>query len=448
MEAAFLARAKELWAPRTPLIIGVSGGGDSMALMTLLAKVQDVWPAALRPVHVDHGIRPESHDDATWVRAAVRERLGVAVEVVRANVSALPGESMEMAARRVRRTVLLHLSQRAGPKARVVLAHQRQDQAETVLMRVLVGTGVEGLAAMRPRQGRILRPLLAVDREQLRHYLRSKGVPWREDPSNWDRHWLRNRIRLDILPVLKEGVNPRVEEALAALADQAAQVSELVRNTAEAILTEHGVDPLARPIRLPRFATWPGAVRAYVIGQIGRQHRLRLDRRHIAAALEGRAVWPKGWRVEPDQAGGVIVWPPPIPGPGAPAPLPLDVGLWPWGGGVLEVTRRVWADPPARGATVLDAEGWPEAVFRCWQAGDRLQPIGLGGHKKVQDIFVDRKIPRALRRVWPLIASGPQADAKVLAVVGLAVDESARALKGRPAFEVRFSYRTDTYGIM
>ena len=186
------------------LLVAVSGGADSTALLAALASVAREFGLALSAAHLHHGLRgAEADADLAHVRALC-ERLGVPLIAARWDCRArmrrerLSGED---GLRRLRRRFLLAAAKRAGAVA-VATAHTADDQLETVLMRLVRGTGLAGLGGMRPRHGAWLKPLLGATRFDAERDLRAAGVAWREDSSNTERAWLRNRVRLDVVPAL------------------------------------------------------------------------------------------------------------------------------------------------------------------------------------------------------------------------------------------------------
>jgi tRNA(Ile)-lysidine synthase len=180
-------------------------------------------------LHVDHGLRADSARDAGFVRM-LGARLGVPVEVRRVEVG--PG-SVEAAARAARYAALEAEADRVGA-TRIATGHTADDQAETVLMRVLAGAGVRGLAAIPPVRGRVIRPLLDVRRPALRELLVAAGLPWLEDPTNQDRRFARNRIRHDVLPVLAGAVDTDVVPLLVRTARLAREAVDALEQTARA----------------------------------------------------------------------------------------------------------------------------------------------------------------------------------------------------------------------
>ena len=253
------------------LLVAVSGGADSVALLRLLVEVNrsDYWGWKLVVGHVDHGLRgAASRQDAKFV-AALAKQLGLPC-VVRHLV--LRAGSSEDAARQKRLQALAAIC-RAKDCAGVVMAHHADDQAETVLMRIFRGTGIEGLAAMAPRAPiagmTVYRPLLHVRRAALRDFLQEHGQAWREDATNATDQYLRNRLRLQVMPLI-ESLWPRAVEALGRLAILAGENQDAVRAAAR-----HGMDqtPAWRQrgiVQFPRTALrqLPPAVASEVLRQI------------------------------------------------------------------------------------------------------------------------------------------------------------------------------------
>ena len=215
----------------------LSGGADSVALLHALAASARERGLPLHAAHLDHRLRSDSGDDAAFCRELC-ERLGVPLVTAGADVAgraAREGLGLEEAARLERRAFLRRVQRQAGASA-VALAHTRDDQAETVLMRVLRGSGRSGLAAMRARTRHFIRPLLDVSRADVLDYLAAHGLAWREDPSNRDLRFTRNRVRHELLPYLERHFNPRLRETLARSAGFIADESDVLAAQARALL--------------------------------------------------------------------------------------------------------------------------------------------------------------------------------------------------------------------
>jgi len=194
-----------------PGVVAVSGGADSVTLLHALCFLTPERAAGALVVHVDHGMRPDSAADAAWVRGVTRA-WGRPIRVVRLE----PPPRSETEARRRRRAALRAAALEIGATW-IALAHHADDQAETVLFRALRGTGPRGLGAMRPRQGPWVRPLLAFWRTELRAWARARGLRWRDDPTNRDLRFARNRLRA-LLPELERTVAPAARRSLVRLA--------------------------------------------------------------------------------------------------------------------------------------------------------------------------------------------------------------------------------------
>jgi tRNA(Ile)-lysidine synthase len=217
-------RAHHLLPTEARIIVAVSGGADSMTLLHVLAGLRMRARWTLHVAHLDHRLRADSGEDATFVRA-LAARLGISVTVGRREVGAIcrqQGWSLEDGARRIRYQFLRDVAQRQSA-GYVAIGHTADDQAETVLMRLVRGTGLWGLGGMpiTRRDGGvwIVRPLLDVRRRDVVAYLQQMDLTARRDPTNEDRRFLRNRIRHELLPLLEQ-YNPRITDALLQLAEQ------------------------------------------------------------------------------------------------------------------------------------------------------------------------------------------------------------------------------------
>jgi tRNA(Ile)-lysidine synthase len=264
-----LPRAAAATSAPEPIIVGVSGGPDSVALLHVLDRLSklDGAPAFLlniHPVvaHLNHGLRGAAADEDQRFVEDLARRLGLPCEVGRAETRAeadAAGLGIEEAGRLARRRFLAEVARRRGARL-IALGHHADDRAETVLFHILRGTGVEGLAALGPRSTvaadeeeasrggspdlprtpiEIVRPLIAVRRDLILAYLEHEGLAYREDATNSSDAYTRNRIRGELLPLLREKFNPKVDEALVRLADQAASVGDVLAQALDA--TWHAV---------------------------------------------------------------------------------------------------------------------------------------------------------------------------------------------------------------
>ena len=247
-------RLAENWLVRewcdTHVVLGVSGGADSVALLRAMAALKESHGGRgkLYVAHLNHGFRGSAADaDQGWLRSLC-ERLKLPLDVQKMDVSAIAaeqGDGWESAARSARYGFLQTVAERVGARF-VVTAHTANDQVETVLHRILRGTGIEGLAGMaeaRPLTPGValVRPMLELKRHDVLEYLAAIGQDYRTDATNQDTRWTRNRLRNELLPQLRERYNPQVDAALLRLAAQAGEAQNVVARLA-ATLAERCVD--------------------------------------------------------------------------------------------------------------------------------------------------------------------------------------------------------------
>lgn len=450
-----------LWAPGETVIVAVSGGADSLCLLHVLHALQPRHGGRLHVAHLDHRFRgAESAAEAARVSALAAE-WGLPATVGAVDVPALMARerlSAEEAARRARYRFLAGVAAAAEATA-IALGHTADDQAETVLMHILRGTGMAGLRGMRPRSPLapgmcaglalarplwLVRPLLALTRAETATYCAACGLTPAQDAWNQDRRFLRVRLRQEVLPLL-ETINPRVRAALLRLAELAAWQDEglerLLDERWPALATVDGgtvcLDlaawrglPMALRLQALRRAlgrvrghqedlTWEAAVAAARLDGLGVGGEVALAedvvaRRAYGAIAVGRRADLLGTSVWPDLVTGCI----PLDVPGR-TELPGGYAL------LAEVLSPRQAECGAAGLreAYLDADACgPRLWLRARRPGDRFRPLGLAGWKKLQDFFVDEKVPRAERDRVPLIVS-PRG---IVWVVGYRLDERFR----------------------
>jgi len=313
MPALVAAVDRALVAAGTPvrgetLLVALSGGPDSVALLDALALLRRPRGFRLAAAHLDHGLRPGSDTDAAFCRALC-ERLGVPLRAGGADVrgrAARERGGIEQAARRERYAFLRRVAAQEQASA-IVVAHTRDDQAETLLLRLLRGAGTTGLGGMRARRGPLLRPLLGVSREEVLAHLRARFLPWLEDPTNADPAHRRNRVRHELLPYLESRFNPRVRAVLARAASLLADEAAHVRSEAEELLRriarhEQGAVVLRRaglaqaPAAVARVAIRQALRRAGGLSRVGAVHVERVLRLARQAAPAGRRLTLPGHR--------------------------------------------------------------------------------------------------------------------------------------------------------
>ncbi|MBQ02929.1 MAG: tRNA lysidine(34) synthetase TilS [Acidobacteria bacterium] len=441
-------RRQALIPPGGRVLAAVSGGGDSVALLYLLAELAERNALTLAGVaHLNHRLRSRESDEDERLCRDLASRFDVPCVVESADVAELSRSeriSVEHAGHRARYAFFDRAADRLDA-CRVALGHTIDDQAETFLLRPLRGAGTEGLSAIRPRAGKVVRPLLRVTRAELRAYLAAREVSFREDASNLDRRVPRNRIRHDLIPHL-QGYSPRVVEVLAREAEIARAEAEWLAHAANEMSsglvksTKTGVEVDAAGLAALHPALGRRVARnvlGLVSGRsVGFDHIERL--RRLATAVTGRVDFPgcRADRLESiirltaragrgtvdraesfayrlDVPGEVSVPEAGVTISAEPAEMGLSVPFaWPKTGG-----------NPAFERTVAVAAAGPLAV-RNWRPGDRFRPLGLRGHrKKLQDLFVDRKVSRVDRSRIPLVLDDRN---RIVWVVGQAVSDEFR----------------------
>ena len=434
------------------VVVAVSGGADSLCLLHVLHTLAPVLGCRLYVAHLDHALRATSEADAAFVAARAAE-LGLPHTVERRDVGALARArrvSLETAAR-LARYDFLHAVAAATGAAGIATGHTRDDQAETLLLHLARGSGLGGLAGMLPRRDGIIRPLLEVSHAQTVAYCAALGLAPREDESNLSPAHRRNRIRHEILPRL-EAIQPAASANIARAARLLAADRALIERRARPALAHAVTRRAGSKVTLSATRLMeqepelrPHMLRLLLADLLG--HAAGFGERDYARILEAIAsgepsaslALPKGLVLE-RRGDNVTI--------GRPAASRLPVlgehvlpvpGTVQTAAGLLRAELATaphdWAGVPPSVAYLDPAGTGPTLTVRAWRPGDRVRPLGLGGTRKVQDIFVDRKVPRALRGRIPLV-DGARGIAWI---AGLCVSEAYRA--GQGTASVRLTWR-------
>jgi tRNA(Ile)-lysidine synthase len=434
--------------PGGRVVVALSGGPDSVALVHLLRELESAGELTVAGLaHFNHQLRGADADgDEAFCRAMAAE-LELPIEVGRADVRSLAraqGRSIEDAARAARYAFLESAADRVGASA-IAVGHSRDDQAETFLLRLMRGAGPRGLAGILPRAGRVVRPLLELRRHDLRDYAAAHQLAFREDATNADVSIPRNRVRHELIPYLEREFSPGIVDVLAREADVARDdenhlAGRAINLAASIVLRkDHAirVDSVALTSLDPALAS---RVARLALSATASSGFIGFDQitRFLAfarAAPVGTALSLPGLQAVRD-ADGIVLGPEPPRGPSAgrsnsfrfPLSIPGEVTLDNQGW----VISAAPADGGEAGLTVPVQAArltLPLAV-RSRAAGDRLRPAGMGGRgKKLQDLFVDRKIPREMRDSVPIVVDGMD---RIVWIVGEAVAEDFRVTDPSP----------------
>ena len=436
-------REHEMTAPGDAVIVALSGGADSVCLLTVLKQLATP-EFLLRAVHVHHGIRGAEADRDEAFAQKLCESLSVPLCVAYCHVPAYAAEhglSEEEAGRILRYQVLEKEAGKwerelpAGSRVKIALAHHRDDNAETILHHLLRGSGLTGLAGIRPVQGRRIRPLLCVGREEIRAYLEAGHISWCEDSTNQSPDYTRNRIRSQVLPLLKTAVNEQAEEHILQAGQIIGQADAYLRQQAEEIWQEAvcGREEDLAAIPLTAFARQPEILKTYLIRHMLDQLHpgwKDISSRHFTAIAE-LAGKPVGSRL--DLPGGLMAR---------------------TGYETLEIVRKTEREVSVKTESGADGEihgcqtvpelhmtvfprqkdqEIPKNQYTKWFDYDKIKGtlsvrtrrtgdyliLPSGGSKTIARYMIDEKIPKEKREQILLLAEGSH----VLWVVGFRISE-------------------------
>jgi tRNA(Ile)-lysidine synthase len=434
-----------------PVMVAVSGGADSVALAHVLAELAAAGDVDLVGLaHLNHRLRGAGAEaDEQFCRELAvhlaRPIVADAIDVRR--LASAEGRSIEEAAREARYRFLEHAADRLGA-AWIAVAHTTNDQAETVLLRLFRGTGTDGLASIRRRRGRVVRPLLDETRETILEYLCDRSIPFREDETNRDVSNPRNRIRHELIPHLEDRFAPEVVPHLARTAALAADDAELLNELADSRaadilsfasgrvaidLVALRREPAAIGSRLLRRAFRHVAGERFAgFGEVDRLRAMAAPDGPALADLPGARVERLGDRLvlSSHAAGERAVLEPwttfryvlSIPGEVVVAEAGCRIEAERLAGS--SGTRAEVPLESRGGVAIIDAAGLSDTLsVRGRRRGDSFRPLGLEGRKKLQDFFVDRKVPRARRDRVPIVVDALD---RIVWVAGHAIAEEFR----------------------
>ncbi len=428
--------------PGMKVIVGVSGGMDSVALLLALRELEEYAPEIF-VCHFNHCLRGrESLRDADFV-AALCEKKGLPFEIRSEDTKTFSKRnrlSIEQGARELRYAFFREVCEKNGAD-RIATAHTMDDRAETVLMRVLRGSGTLGISSIKPRSGNLIRPFVMISRKEVGEYIKNKDEKWVEDTSNESTVFTRNRIRKTLVPLL-EKFNPQINSALNRLADTAGQQSSYISLQAVDAFDRiffHG-NPAGFAVgSVSGYACFHKAVRSEVLrtaystikGGLERlefSHLEAMDTLLVSGKTSGAVSLPCGVTMEK----GYDIF-------------RLSRGSSSSGDYKLTVTKEGMHELPDGirthfektadtslwgrqnvGHFSLERTGFPIEV-RNFRPGDRTIPLGMKGKKKLKSIFVNRKIPFFLRKQLPVFTH----KGDIIWAGGVALSDSHKAVKGK-----------------
>lgn len=435
LSEAVAHRLDQLVPPDCTVLLAVSGGRDSLALLHLLATTREIHQRGLMVGHVDHGIAPDSASVATLV-VEQAARLGVLSLTTRLELG--PAAS-ETTARRARRRALRELARQAGAAA-IALAHHADDQVETVMLRVLKGSGPAGLAGMAPRRGPWIRPLLEIDPALLHRHLDTTGLSHWQDPANSDPRHLRSWLRTVALPLLEEGV-PELRRSVSRLAQHAA-AERTAWNQVLELLPDLDLERSGRGISVAAAALsgYRSAVQHAVISALGRRLGVPIGLRgrqrviQLATAARSGSSVALGSLLEAEVAFGRLILRRQAAAGFAAVALS---GPGQFAAGEFQLVAAGGTAPE-----LLEREGWNnwfasgEYLVRPWQQGDRIRPLGGQGSRTVADLFKEARIAARERRGWPVMVRADD-PATIIWVPGICRADASLPVNGKEALVVR-----------
>lgn len=399
---------RALGAPKR-IMAAVSGGADSVALLLVLKALAQEEHLMLLVSHVDHGLRPDSHQDAAYV-ASLCDQWGIFCRVLPVQVDG----TGENAAREARYQALMRQCALDDVQA-LALAHHQRDQAETMLLHLFRGSGGTGLAGMEAcrkvshpdgKEMMLWRPFLEIPPELLRNLLMQKGISWREDSTNGEDHYLRNYMRHAVLPAINARI-PRAEEAMGRAARVLRQEADYFRQEAEHFLINNAC--LTSPCRFvqrgPLDQVHP-ALRRHILRMACPVSLDGVQTERLMDIHQGQTInLPENWRAF-CTANRLHFLP-----PEKPEPCP---------GRLVQATLSGTGDGIR--CQMIPKELLPHCQLRFRQAGDRIHPLGAPGEKSLQDYWVDKKVDRPFRDYMPLLCL----ENRVIWSIGVGPGEEAR----------------------
>ncbi|GLX71458.1 tRNA lysidine(34) synthetase TilS [Paenibacillus glycanilyticus] len=453
------AANEQLWSKGDRIVAAVSGGPDSMALLYLLCLAARQEQLTIIAAHVNHGFRKEaSLQEAEVVRQFAAE-LGVSFEMIELDMPAYIEETgiNAQSASREKRYAFLHETAHKYGATAIALAHHADDQAETVLMRVIRGAGLTGLAGMAAKRQEknveLIRPLLRMNKSDIVRYCDGHSIPYCLDSSNNERYYFRNIVRLDVIPYLSQ-FNPQLSHSLRRIADVAGAEDEWMEHEGQRLLASL-VTSTPDECKLDAGAlsglhvALQRRLIKLILNYLSKDAEIAsfdaIETMRLAASPKAPSTWryDAGSGVRCIREYSSIRWVRVLNASDRPSPyaysIPHDSGKVTIAAGgrrfyVERLKRGDAVKPAGRNEVCFDADSiaFPLTV-RNRQPGDRIQVLGLNGSKKVQDMFVDEKIAPSEREAYPLLVD---AEGQLLWIPG--IRRSSHALTGHETTDFLF----------
>ena len=434
------------------VLVAVSGGPDSVALLHALWSLRDDLDIDLHVAHLNHSFRGEESDsDAKYV-ADLSGNLGLPFTVEKIDIPHIQKAlrlSAEEAARLVRHDFLDRTADQVGA-TKIALGHTADDQVETVLLNLLRGTGIDGLSGMPPVRDRLIRPLISVKRSQVEEYVAQNDLHPRTDITNLQPEYTRNKVRLELLPLLRQEFNTDIDAGILRLSELARDDSTYLNMEAANVLSRITIEKDEKlAVDVEGFSALPAALQRRVIREAIRGVRSEITDigfvhiESIIKLLDAGSDFdydlPKGMFVrrkvkklafltkrlyaEP------VIYCYELAVPGKTAIPEIDAAV------IIESMAKLVdpVRPPGSMEIVLDQKCLVGKLrVRSWKPGDRIQPFGMTGSKKIQDIFVDAKVPRESRDRVPIMEDGQ----KIIWVAGFALSDLVKVTESTGDFIV------------
>ncbi len=420
-QVAAYMQAHHMTEPGSLVLVGISGGADSVCLLSVLAMLRETLQIRLHGVHVHHGIRgAEADEDAAYAEDLCRA-LQVPCEVYRADVPGMAAQwhmSLEEAARKVRYEAFREIGAAIGAQC-IGVAHHREDQEETILMHLFRGSGLRGAAGMEPAAAGIIRPLLDCSREEIEDFLREQGIAWQTDSTNFSEEYTRNYVRQSLLPDICARF-PQAGKHLRSFGVLAGETDDYLMEQGGALFQQYGtLTENGCRIRSEGFREAHPVIRPYLLRYAMKQARMPLkdiSAHHLTILGElfakeaGKRIHlPAGYEAVKEYEG---IW--------------LGKGGRTKSGVLPKMCQKVFFYEKSMKFPEKPYEKWFDydkitetVVLRTRETGDRFSPLPEGS-KKLKDYMIDAKIPRELRDTIPLVAMG----STILWVVGYRMSEA------------------------